>query len=182
MFIDTETTGLSRIDRIVQIAWQLYAKDTDKFVSSNCFIVKPTDFWINLNSTKIHGITQERAFKEGIERSIILQQLKSALLRSDTIIAHNMPFDNRMISSELNRLDNHDLFNLWTQKTKICTMKEAKRIYGKNLKLSELYLKLTQEPLPDKMHSADVDTNMCARVYFNLKKKSQGRCVNHHES
>lgn len=134
MFLDTETTGLSRIDRIVQIAWQLYAKDTSKLVSSNCFIIKPTDFKITFQSARIHGITQEMACKEGIDRRIMLNEFKRALTISDTVIAHNMKFDDRMISSELNRLENNSLFKLWSEKSKICTMKEAKRVYGKNLK------------------------------------------------
>lgn len=173
MFIDTETTGLGRADRIVQIAWQLYAKETFKLLSSSCYIVKPTDYQISLRSTKIHGITQERAFKEGQERSTILQELKQALIKSDTIIAHNMQFDNRMITSELNRLDNTDIIDLWEKKHKICTMKEARRVYGKNLKLSDLYLKLIGEPVPQNIHQADTDTNMCAQVYFNLKKGTE---------
>lgn len=171
MFIDTETTGVSSKDRIVQIAWQLYAEDTINLVSSDCFIVKPTDYKITSKSIEIHGITQERAFKEGQERRRILEELKLALLRSETVIAHNMSFEDRMISSELNRLGDDDLLNLWTEKTKVCTMKEARSVYGgRNLKLSDLYLKVIGGPLPDNIHSADVDTNMCALVYFKMKK------------
>jgi DNA polymerase III alpha subunit (gram-positive type) len=141
--------------------------------------VKPTDYQISISSTKIHGITQERAFEEGLERGSILQELKKALIKSDTIIAHNMQFDNRMIVSELNRLDNNDIFHLWENKTKICTMKEARRVYGKNLKLSDLYVKLTGEPVPQNIHQADTDTNMCAQVYFNLKKEKETLGISH---
>lgn len=134
MFLDTETTGLSRIDRIVEIAWQLYAKDTYKLISSSCFIVKPIDYQIPWHASKIHGITQTKAWREGIKRSIILEQFRIALNQSDTVIAHNMNFDDRMISSELNRLDNDALYKAWAEKSKFCTMKETKKVYGKNLK------------------------------------------------
>jgi DNA polymerase III epsilon subunit-like protein len=172
MFIDTETTGFSSKDRVVQIAWRLYAEDTINLVSSNCYIVKPTNYQISAKSTKIHRITQERALREGLEIGIILQEFKSALLRSDVVIAHNMKFDDRMISSELRRLeDQTDLFNLWTKKTKFCTMKRARSVFG--FRLSDLYSRLTGKALPENMHSADVDTDMCAQVYFKLKENQQ---------
>ena len=179
MFLDTETTGLSKFDRIVQIAWQLYSKDSFNLISSNCFIIKPTDFKISHISSKIHGITTKIAYERGIERGIILDKFRLALLRSDLVIAHNMNFDDRMIKSELNRLGNDSLSNLWSEKSKVCTMNELRGIYGKQLKysclakinrLSDAYQKLTGQKVPDNIHTADVDTEMCAQVYFELER------------
>jgi len=80
MFIifDTETTGFpSRYGaphtdieawdsaRLVQLAWQIH-DELGELVEVKNFIVKPVGFTIPYNSEKIHGISTERAQREGV--------------------------------------------------------------------------------------------------------------------
>ena len=72
----TETTGLPKNfkadvsdsenwPRLVQLAWQLNDQ-TGKLISNKSIIVKPENFTIPFNSEKVHGISTEKAIKDGI--------------------------------------------------------------------------------------------------------------------
>lgn len=76
LFFDTETTGLPRNrnapvsdlnnwPRLVQIVWLLYDV-SEKQISSHDYIIKPQGFTIPSDSAKVHGISTERANKEGV--------------------------------------------------------------------------------------------------------------------
>ena len=75
LIYDTETTGLpsnwkapltdsENWPRLVQLAWQLHDVN-GKLLSRGNKIVKPDGFTIPFTSSKIHGITTERAEAEG---------------------------------------------------------------------------------------------------------------------
>ena len=77
LIYDTETTGfpayfnaphtdLDAYDscRMVQIAWQLHDEKGDLIEVKN-YIIKPEGFDIPYNSEQIHGISTERAQKNG---------------------------------------------------------------------------------------------------------------------
>ena len=75
LIFDTETTGLpgnkqapltdfDNWPRVVQIAWQLH-DGHGKLLSAENIIVKPDGFTIPFNAEKVHGISTERAQKEG---------------------------------------------------------------------------------------------------------------------
>jgi hypothetical protein len=75
LFFDTETTGLPKNwkapisdlnnwPRLVQLAYLFY-DSTGNLISKGDFIIKPEGFIIPLDSSKIHGITTERALREG---------------------------------------------------------------------------------------------------------------------
>ena len=76
LIFDTETTGLplnwnapltdfSNWPRMVQIAWQIHAIDGQLIEMKN-YIVKPDNYVIPYNATKIHGISTEIAIQKGI--------------------------------------------------------------------------------------------------------------------
>src|SRR5690625_7305588 len=75
LIFDTETTGLPQNyaapltdfdnwPRCVQIAWQLHDA-TGKLLSAGDYIIRPDGFTIPFNSEKVHGISTERAKREG---------------------------------------------------------------------------------------------------------------------
>ena len=77
MFIifDTETTGLpsnynapvsdsDNWPRLIQLAWQIH-DEHGVFIKAESHIIKPSGFTIPYQSEKIHGISTERAEKEG---------------------------------------------------------------------------------------------------------------------
>jgi DNA polymerase III epsilon subunit-like protein len=186
LVIDTETTGLpppfptpieypDRWPRLVQIAWERYSQDGE-LKSKKCFIIKPDFFHIPKEASDIHGITKEVAMQKGVPIQEMFVQLSFELYRTKTIVSHNVEFDSRIIQSELFRYSNPELAT-WKERTFECTMQLAKYIglVPSNTKLGVLYEMCIKKDPPGNLHQADVDTTMCAELYFyfmdQMKKK-----------
>lgn len=190
LFLDTETTGLpitrhasiyrlSNWPRLVEIAWiECYENGT--VAAEYNSIIKPKSFEIPISASAIHGITTERATKEGVPIDPVLKGFHNSLLRSSFLIGHNIDFDAKVILAEYIRAGfiwSHFQF-LW--KKQICTMKSSKnfcrirtgRGYYKYPKLSELHTKLFGKP-SDEKHSALEDTRTCMKCYFELKRRGK---------
>lgn len=185
LFIDTETTGLPKSassdiekwPRIVQLAWSLYDNDGNR-ESLNSFIIYPTDFLIPHDSANIHGITTERAKKEGISLHKVLPQFNSDIEKTTIVIAHNLDFDLPSVNTEFMRCK---LETNLLKKQKFCTMKTPKIIsYCKLPKssgfgykwptLKELHLQLFELEFTDS-HNAGADVEACAKCYFELRRR-----------
>lgn len=183
LFFDTETTGLplnwkaptSDTDnwpRLVQIAWLKYDKNNN-IIDRQSHVIKPDGFDIPQSSTDIHGITQERAEKEGISLDDALKMFSDAVKNSETIIAHNISFDEKIIGAEFFRINGLDPLE---EKYKLCTKEVSTdfcKIPGRRgykwPTLSELYFRLFREPFID-AHDALKDVTACAKCFFKLKK------------
>ncbi len=130
LFIDTETTGLpksggsdlERLPRIVQLAWAVYDRDGTRD-SVNSHIIYPTDFVIPHDAASIHGITTDRAKREGVSLYKVLPDLNRDIDRASAIIAHNADFDLPIVNTEFMRCRIET--NLF-RKPKFCTMKTPK--------------------------------------------------------
>jgi len=185
LFFDTETTGLPRnyqapLDdfsnwpRIVQLAWSIYDTDGDCWESPN-YIIKPVDFIIPEESTKIHHISQERALREGVELKIALNHFLTDVSQASCLVAHNIDFDEKIIGAELLR---EKLSNPLTAANKICTMKSSSNYCQipngrggyKWPNLMELYKHLFRTGFAD-AHDAMFDVKACAECFFELKRK-----------
>lgn len=183
LFFDTETTGLPKkwnapvadVDnwpRLVQIAWQQYDND-GKRMSAKDYIIKPDGYIIPAEAAKVHGITTERAEKEGVALQGVLEEFAALIAASDVLVAHNINFDEKIIGSEFIRGNiESGLF----ETERICTMKSSTDFcklpgnYGyKWPKLSELHIKLFQKDF-EEAHDASVDIEACARCFWELKK------------
>ncbi len=184
LFFDTETTGLPKKwdapitdlenwPRLVQIAWILSDDDGSQIISKE-YIIKPEDFVIPEESSKVHGITTEFALKKGKPLKKILNEFSLSMSLSKFMVAHNMSFDEKIIESEFLRKNiQRSLF----QPVKLCTKEigtEFCKIPGKYgfkwPSLSELHIKLFGADFED-AHDALVDVNACARCFFELKKQ-----------
>lgn len=180
LVFDTETTGLPprkcSLDdsvswnkcRIVQIAWHVY--DGDVLEASYNTIIKPDGFTIPDFVSNIHGITDEIADREGIPIEGMFERLQDVLPTVDTIVAHNIKFDDNVLLSEMYRYKKNDMIDSWISKKKVCTMMMAKPYQQNNkwLKLSELYRVLFDEEPSGRLHSADTDVALCARCYLKM--------------
>jgi|SRR5208283_1087902 len=186
LFIDTETTGLPKYSattdtekwpRVVQLAWSLYDTKGNR-ENLESFIIYPTDFTIPMDSARIHGITTERAKKEGVSLHKVLPQFNADVEKAETIIAHNLDFDLPIINTEFMRCKMET--NL-TKKQKFCTMKTPDIITWCKLpansgrgykypKLNELYLQLFEIEFVDS-HNASADVEACAKCYFELEQR-----------
>ena len=183
LFFDTETTGLPRNwkapitdfnnwPRLVQLAY-LYFDNSGKRISGDSFIIKPEGFVIPSESSRVHGITTERAIREGHSLISVLQHFHSLVLQTDYLVAHNMSFDEKIIGCEFLR---NGMQNPVQHKSKICTMERTTNFcaidgpYGyKWPKLSELHYKLFRTGF-DEAHNAAVDIEITAKCFWELKR------------
>ncbi|MGK7392067.1 MAG: DNA polymerase III subunit alpha [Candidatus Cyclobacteriaceae bacterium M2_1C_046] len=188
LIFDTETTGLPHnynapVDdldnwpRIVQLAWQLH-DEKGKLLSHKSYIVKPEGFTIPYNSEKVHGISTERALKDGHDLSNVLDDFLNDLEKAEVIVGHNIGFDNKIVGSELVRTEQRDKLSLLEKEivdtsevsVEYCQLKGGIGGKLKNPKLIELYEKLFGTPFDD-AHDAAYDVAATAKCFFGLLKE-----------
>lgn len=183
LFFDTETTGLpknwkapvtniSNWPRLVQLAYLYYDKEGNK-ISGRDFIIRPDGFIIPPDATRIHGITNEQAVKEGQSIISVLQHFNSLIEDSSYLVAHNMSFDEKIVGAELLR---NGMPNTIPGKNKICTMKQTTNFcaipgnYGyKWPKLLELHHKLFNTGF-EESHNAMADITATSKCFWELKR------------
>ena len=184
LFFDTETTGLPRNwkapvtdlnnwPRMVQIAWIL-SDSLGNRIDSDDFIIKPENFTIPLDASRVHRITTERAIKEGEELEKVLNSFSELVKQADFIVAHNISFDEKIMGAEFLR---KDMVSRLFDNPKVCTMQKSTNFcqisngHGyKWPKLMELHVKLFDEEF-DGAHDALADVKACARCFFELKNR-----------
>ena len=186
LFFDTETTGLPRNwqssasdlenwPRLVQIAWVLYENGVE--ASSRDFIIKPEGFSIPIDASNIHGITTERAEREGVVLQLVLNEFQDLVARADFLVAHNISFDEKIVGAEFLR---KNMPNDLVSKKTICTKEISTNfcaipnVHGRSgykwPKLSELHLKLFGAELVE-FHNAFADVNVLVKCFWELKKR-----------
>jgi DNA polymerase-3 subunit alpha len=185
LIFDTETTGLPKNfkapvsdsdnwPRMVQLAWQLH-DNFGKLLSAKNYIIKPDGYEIPMGVSKIHGITTERAERDGYDLSVVLEELKADLKGTQYNVGHNIEFDINIVGAEFFRLG---IDNDLDQKAAIDTMKSSVNFCGipggrgggfKFPKLTDLHIKLFGEGFGD-AHDAAYDVDATARCFFGLIK------------
>ncbi len=80
----------------------LYDRNGNK-ISGKDFIVKPEGFKIPLDASRVHGISTEKANKEGISLQTILQEFQEQISQADYLVAHNISFDEKIAGAEFLR-------------------------------------------------------------------------------
>ena len=181
VFFDTETSGLPRVwsapasdvsnwPRLVQIAWVCCDADGQS-TESHEYLIKPQGFKISRQAIELHGITTERALREGVDLAPVLAEFSDTARSADTVVGHNLAFDLKVVQAEWIRAD---MKNAFARKKQCCTMKTSTdycRIPGKYgfkwPKLEELHKKLFGRGF-DGAHGALADTQACMRCFFRL--------------
>ncbi|WP_162341101.1 DNA polymerase III subunit alpha [Cyclobacterium salsum] len=186
LIFDTETTGLPRDynapisdlanwPRLVQLAWQLH-DEKGGLVSQQNFIVKPEGFTIPYNAEKIHGISTQRALKDGHELEQVLEAFEKDLEKCRFLVGHNIGFDINVVGAEMLRakrpgnllekesLDTKDL------STDFCAIPGGKGGKYKWPTLLELHTKLFGQGFGD-AHDAAYDVDATAKCFFGLIKE-----------
>ena len=183
LFFDTETTGLPRNWKapvsdlsnwplLVQLAWLHYDKEGKK-ISENNFIIRPDGFKIPTEVSNIHGISNDRAVREGVPLQTVLNDFQNLVTQSTYLVAHNMSFDEKIVGAEFLR---KNMPNSIVAKNRICTMEKSTNYckldgpYGyKWPKLSELHYKLFRTSFAE-AHNAAVDINATAKCFWEMKR------------
>jgi DNA polymerase III epsilon subunit-like protein len=184
LFFDTETTGLPKNwkapvsdthnwPRLVQLAYQLFDNNGIKITEQN-FIIYPDGYSIPIDSTKIHGITQDMAILNGKPLFETLTELLSVINTVHTVVGHNIDYDIKVVGCEFIR---NNIPNPFDNINKICTMESSTNFcaiagpYGyKWPKLSELYYKLFQRNFED-AHNALIDIQATSECFWELVRK-----------
>jgi DNA polymerase III subunit alpha len=182
LIFDTETTGLPQNyaapltdfdnwPRCVQLAWQLH-DETGKLLSSGNHIVKPDGFTIPYNSEKVHGISTERAHREGEPLSEVMDAFSKDLERCTFVVGHNLEFDLNIMGSEYLRMGKENplggkiSIDTKDESTEYCALPGGRGKY-KWPTLGELHDKLFQIGF-EEAHNAAADVEATARAFLEL--------------
>jgi len=199
---DTETTGLPKTKflsngllnlwpYIVQLSYIIYDINEKELVKIRDSIIKiPYGIEIPQEVSKLHGITNDISYSQGIDIENIIEEFMEDLNNCDYIIGHNIEFDINMIKVELMRLNIavNKKMNLYYKyleflskcKNFYCTMQESidlcaiKKVnkmgkeYFKFPKLIELHQKLFDSS-PKGLHNSLNDILICLRCYYKMK-------------
>lgn len=180
LVFDTETTGLPKARKaskegpnnwphIVSISWVILDSVTNKIEKERYYLIKPMSWEIPEESVKIHGITTEKATKEGESLAKVLGEFLAEAY--DVLVAHNMDFDYNVLDNAV-RWDLEMAFRD-IKKPKICTMELSKdlcnlrNLFGKPKvpKLKELYEHAFGSPPPeDQLHNSLYDTKILVKI------------------
>lgn len=182
LFFDSETTGLIpkglnyRIDYeqypyIVQLAWHFDGELKD-------FIIKPEDWTIPEEATAIHGISQERALKDGYNFNDVIIEFVNDCQKAYGIIGFNIYFDTSIIKANTRRampdqfvmmtdmaLDKSKRLDLMYKTIKFVGARKE-NWSGKFPTLVELYDELFGESFP--AHNAGDDVMATKRCFDEL--------------
>jgi len=206
LFFDVETTGLfheklqynswERIKdfpRLTQLAW--IRVDSNWNILEECeYLIEPEDFDIPIDSTRVHGITNEKARLEGFPIQFVLNEFIHAVFKSSQVISYNLKFDWNIIMCECSKTDhsgfttkplNDHLFYLEEEEyynrggifRGICLMEIAKFLKTNKFltvnskydypKLRDLYKALHGE-YPAKEHNAIDDVKSLKSCFYRL--------------
>ncbi|MBP5360753.1 MAG: SEL1-like repeat protein [Bacteroidaceae bacterium] len=184
IFFDTETTGVPRDynapasntrnwPRLVQLGW-IVTDEEGNVLSQGNEIVKPEGFVIPADAARVHGITTERAQREGKPLREVIEAFLKDAERAKCIVGHNISFDQKVVGAELYRLGIPDTIS--TAKS-LCTMQtgtdycKIPGYYGyKWPKLQELYHKLFGCDFED-AHDALADITATKKCFFEMRKR-----------
>ena len=186
LIFDTETTGrpvnynapLSDSEnwpRMVQLAWQLHDTNGDLVEVQN-YIVKPDGYEIPYSVVKIHGITTERAQKQGLPLADVVEKFNEAVKKASLVAGHNIEFDVNIVGAEYHRLGcEMPLLQkpaLDTMKTTVdfCALPGGRGGKFKYPKLGELHEKLFGNDF-DAAHNAAADVEATARCFLELIRR-----------
>lgn len=195
LFFDSETSGLPlwsepsedpRQPHIVQLAALLVDPESREVLSTLDVIVQPDGWLIPEEVAKVHGITTEKAAALGVPESLALEPLLAMHEKAGLRVAHNEPFDMRIVRIGIKRFFSEDIddatADAWKAAPTACTqrlgtpicqlpatdrMRAAGRFHYKSPNLGELYRHLFGEEF-DGAHSALADVRACMRAYFEI--------------
>lgn len=184
LIYDTETTGLPKNynaplsdadnwPRCVQIAWQLHGANGELLDAQN-HIIKPEGFDIPYNAEKVHGISTERAHKEGKPLIEVLEAFKTILEKTDVVVGHNISFDISIMGAEMLRkefseavLTEKPIIDTKDAGTNFCKIPGGRGGQYKWPTLTELHKKLFGQDFAD-AHDAAYDVDATAKCFFGL--------------
>lgn len=185
-FFDTETTGfLNKTlppgsplqSRCCQLA-ALVTDDKGVELARMNRIIKPNGWLIPANVSLIHGITNERAFNEGVPMTHALLEFEELMKKTQLLVGHNFPFDDGIMRNEFATEAFESTFGTkpfvctMQEMTPICQLVKKKGTGYKWPKLSEAYFHCFKKEIVG-AHDALVDLNATKEVFFWIKAREE---------
>lgn len=184
LVFDVETTGLPQwklpsLDpsqpRIIEIAAELVDEENGNVLGAMDLLIRPDGWTIPPEIEALTGITNDQAEKFGVPIAQAMDVFMSLWLAATLRVAHNEPFDARMVRIELARAMAEDdaVHEMWKNGAKFCTQSHSTKALkiGKTVNLREAYQHFTGEELVG-AHRAATDVHGCKTVYFGLKRQT----------
>lgn len=134
-------------------------------------IVKPHGFLIPDEASEIHGITTDRARREGISLDAALGQLAHDVrtYKPQRVVAHNLGFDRPIVEAEYRLIGQACAL---AELDGVCTVALARGRWPQQpAKLGDVYRRLFGVPL-EGAHDAQNDVSACMRIFFALRGTS----------
>ena len=183
LIFDTETTGLPKNwkaplsdsdnwPRMVQLAWQLHGVKGDLLEVKN-YIIRPEGYTIPFAAEKVHGISTEKAMKEGEDLKWVLEEFNRTLAKTKFLVGHNVEFDISIVGAEYLRKELSTPFleisriDTKEDSTEFCALSGGKGGKFKWPNLSELHEKLFGASF-EEAHNAAADVMATARCFLEL--------------
>ncbi len=160
--------------RIVQLSWRVTDEHAN-LISEKSYIIRPDDFFIPAEVSKIHGITNDIARQRGTPIMTVLEDFNRICKRATYLVAHNFMFDRGVIDAEFFR---HGWPTPISSQPAYCTMMNAKdycKLDGyyddyKYPKLQELHYILFGEYF-ENGHDASADVRATERCFWELRRR-----------
>lgn len=187
LIFDTETSGFPLKSawsdpaqpELMQIAAIRMDSEFNIRRSFSTIICVPEELEISEGALNVHGITNEISQEHGIDLADALEIFGHMAVGADTIIAHNLDFDSKMLQIAYARADCGLKADDWFNNVgKYCTMKGYMRHLGKTswkgCGLDTAYRDLVDPAGFEGAHDAYADALACAKVYKSLRIGGQG--------
>ena len=98
--VDVETTGFGHSDRIVEVAVVTLDPDSLETTDEYDTLINPER---DVGPTHVHGVTASMVEAAPVFREVAVEVGRQ--INGNVLIAHNLPFDMRMLGNEFRRLD-----------------------------------------------------------------------------
>lgn len=154
---DTETTGLplhpdaplEKQPKIIELGAALLDAEGNVIDTFQQLLHPGQD--ITDEITKITGITNDMV-TSAPKFVDVLPQLREFFGRAFAVFAHNLPFDRTLLKLDLRRAECEDF--PWPAQ-EYCTIGLHRSIWGRNMKMTELYEHALKKPLPQTHRALD---------------------------
>ena len=200
LFFDIETTGLlaakkkdidfrkpEQFPHIVQISWQLHEYADEKYtkLSDNDYIIRPDNYKVSEESSKIHGISQTEALEKGVCAADVYKRFIHDLTKHPTtiLVCHNIEFDVTILFYHIYKIYKKEFNGFLNRKVPCtCTMLDSVNYCKipsvskytkpsdpfKYPKLSELYMKLFDKTPSGQLHNSKYDVECTIECFQSL--------------
>lgn len=159
---DTETTGISRCDEIVEIAAAEFV--AGELTRSIKLYVSPT-CPMNPAAEAVHGLSLDFLAENGCEPTRALERFFEFLGDDVLLVAHNLAFDYRILQNECRKFD----FSTSIEHIDFCdTLAMARKVVPGLERYRLSYLIEALGLKGDNSHDALDDTLACAELFFDL--------------